>query len=193
MSSLQSLIDKVINDAKETCDKILSENKIECDKIIEDRVEEAEEKHKEIIEKAHSEASVLYDKIISGEELRIRNEKLKAKQESINKILKDLNNKLLNLNEKEYLQYLNNGLSSIDGLDNAEVIVAQKFKKSSEKVINGLNNNLRISKETLKNNDGFMVIKDKVTMDFTFLKIIDFYKESLEKIIVEQLFQEKKV
>lgn len=188
MSSLQNLIDKVKSDANAACEKILAENKMECDKIIAARVKAADTDYKDIIEKANNDALVLHDRMVSSEELKIRNKKLKTKQETIEKIIGELYNKLLNLDEKEYLQYLKNGLSTVSEVDGGMVIVSEKYKKSSAKIIKDKGNNFEISEETLKGNNGFMVIKDKVTMDFTYLKVIEFYKEDLEKIIVEQLF-----
>lgn|GEM_PF-3665791 len=186
MSNLQSLIDKVRVDTERACDEILAENKIECDNLMAKRAKEADAEYNEIIEKAHSEASILRDRMVSSEELKIRNKKLNAKQESIDSILKELYSKLLNLNEKKYLQYLKNGLSTIDEVEGAEVIVSEKYRKSSEKIIKDMGHDFKISQETLKENDGFKVIKGKVTMDFTYLKVIDFYKEDLEKIIIKE-------
>jgi len=186
VSNLQSLIDKVRVDTERACDEILAENKIECDNLMAKRAKEADAEYNEIIEKAHSEASILRDRMVSSEELKIRNKKLNAKQESIDSILKELYSKLLNLNEKKYLQYLKNGLSTIDEVEGAEVIVSEKYRKSSEKIIKDMGHDFKISQETLKENDGFKVIKGKVTMDFTYLKVIDFYKEDLEKIIIKE-------
>ena len=188
MLNLQNLIDKVKVETQEACDKIFAENKVECDKILAKGANEANTEYDKIIEKANNEALVLYDRMVSSVELKIRNKKLKAKQESIKNILRELYNKLLNLNEKEYLRYLKNRLSTISGFEDAEIIVSEKYKKASEKIIKSMDHNFKISEDTLKGNDGFKVIKGKVTMDFTYLKVIDFYKEDLEKIIVDQLF-----
>ncbi len=188
MSGLQNLINKVISDSKESSDKILKENEIECDKIKQEIEKETQKEYEEIINKAHQDASLLHERIISKEELNLRNKTLILKQESIENCMEKLRDRLMNLKEEEYLKYLKNGLLTVDASEDVEVKVANKFKKSAEKLLIKMGDKYKISNDTLKNNDGFILIKDKLIMDFTYESVIDFYKDDLEKMIIEELF-----
>lgn len=185
MSNLESLTNKILDDAKTEADRIIRESTKINEDIISSKVNEANEKKKRILEKAVAEAAMMKDRIISNAELKVRDEKLKAKQEILDRVFELSKEKLKDLNENQYFEFLKNNLKILN-LKGTELLIVPDKMKSKVKV-SGLYPKVS-DDETVES--GF-IIKDKdVTMNFSFDSLVDYVREELESEIAQDLFKE---
>ena len=126
MSNLNNLTSKILNDAKEEADKIVKSAEEKAKQKYDLEIKKAIAKKQTLLENARRERELLSDRIKSSANLKARNEKLKAKQTVINKVIDKLKAKLVNMNESDYINYLNQNIdkSSIAG---KELIVKKEF------------------------------------------------------------------
>lgn len=185
MSNLESLTNKILDDAKTEADRIIRESTKINEDIISSKVNEANEKKKRILEKAVAEAAMMKDRIISNAELKVRDEKLKAKQEILDRVFELSKEKLKDLNENQYFEFLKNNLKILN-LKGTELLIVPDKMESKVKA-SGLYPKVS-DDETVES--GF-IIKDKdVTMNFSFDSLVDYVREELESEIAQYLFKE---
>ena len=133
MSNLNNLTSKILNDAKEEADKIVKSAEEKAKQKYDLEIKKAIAKKQTLLENARRERELLSDRIKSSANLKARNEKLKAKQTVINKVIDKLKAKLVNMNESDYINYLNQNIdkSSIAG---KELIVKKEFVEKIYKI-----------------------------------------------------------
>lgn len=198
MANVESLVNKILNDAKEQENEILSKAEIEKNKIIEIKINEAKIKQKEIIEKAEEEAKLRKDRIISNANLKVRNDKLKAKQKIIKDVFELSIEKLNNLSKDEFLNYIKNQILSLDISGKYNLIINSKqIEFIDDDFIEGLNKSLKdkkinaqilLSNESLKDEYGFILEQNGIQINNTFKALVDSIKDDLEYEIASILF-----
>ena len=98
------------------------------------------------------------ERVISNAELRVRDEKLKAKQIIINKVFEEAKKKLLKIDDKTYIEFLQNNIKGLS-LKGSEVLVVPEDMKERVK---SLNLPIKVAEdETI---DSGFIIKDKDTL-----------------------------
>ena len=174
MSNLNNLTSKILNDAKEEADKIVKSAEEKAKQKYDLEIKKAIAKKQTLLENARRERELLSDRIKSSANLKARNEKLKAKQTVINKVIDKLKAKLVNMNEKEYINYLNQNIDK-KTITGKELIVKKEFP--SAKV-----------KENEFVTSGFVIEENGIQENYTFEVKLDFMRDELEVEISKLLF-----
>ena len=182
MSNLNNLTSKILNDAKEEADKIVKSAEEKAKQKYDLEIKKAIAKKQTLLENARRERELLSDRIKSSANLKARNEKLKAKQTVINKVIDKLKEKLVNMNESDYINYLNQNIdkSSIAG---KELIVKKEFADKVKQ---------EFSTAKVKENEfvssGFIIEENGIQENYTFEVKLDFMRDELEVEISKLLF-----
>ena len=182
MSNLNNLTSKILNDAKEEADKIVKSAEEKAKQKYDLEIKKAIAKKQTLLENARRERELLSDRIKSSANLKARNEKLKAKQTVINKVIDKLKAKLVNMNESDYINYLNQNIdkSSIAG---KELIVKKEFVDKVKQ---------EFSTAKVKENEfvssGFIIEENGIQENYTFEVKLDFMRDELEVEISRLLF-----
>ena len=182
MSNLNNLTSKILNDAKEEADKIVKSAEEKAKQKYDLEIKKVAAKKQTLLENARRERELLSDRIKSSANLKARNEKLKAKQTVINKVIDKLKAKLVNMNESDYINYLNQNIdkSSIAG---KELIVKKEFVEKVKK---------EFPTAKVKKNEfvtsGFIIEENGIQENYTFEVKLDFMRDELEVEISKLLF-----
>ena len=182
MSNLNNLTSKILNDAKEEADKIVKSAEEKAKQKYDLEIKKVASKKQTLLENARRERELLSDRIKSSANLKARNEKLQAKQIVINKVIDKLKEKLVNMNESDYINYLNQNIdkSSIAG---KELIVKKEFVEKVKQ---------EFSTAKVKENEfvtsGFIIEENGIQENYTFEVKLDFMRDELEVEISKLLF-----
>ena len=182
MSNLDNLTSKILTDAKSEADEIIKNAEEKANQKYDLEIKKVASKKQTLLENARRERELLSDRIKSSANLKARNEKLKAKQTVINKVIDKLKAKLVNMNESDYINYLNQNIdkSSIAG---KELIVKKEFVEKVKK---------EFPTAKVKKNEfvtsGFVIEENGVQENYTFEVKLDFMRDELEVEISKLLF-----
>ena len=181
-SNLNNLTSKILNDAKEEADKIVKSAEEKAKQKYDLEIKKAIAKKQTLLENARRERELLSDRIKSSANLKARNEKLKAKQTVINKVIDKLKAKLVNMNEKEYINYLNQNIDK-KSITGKELIVKKEFLNKVKK---------EFPSAKVKENEfvtsGFIIEENGIQENYTFEVKLDFMRDELEVEISKLLF-----
>ena len=106
MSSLDNITSKILNDAKGKAEEIVKTAKEKAEEKYMQTMKKYDLQKKALEENAVRERNLIVERMKSSGALKARNEKLKAKQSVIDKVIGKLKNQLVNMDEKEYIDYL---------------------------------------------------------------------------------------
>jgi len=182
LTKSQIILSKILNDAKEEADKIVKSAEEKAKQKYDLEIKKVDAKKQTLLENARRERELLSDRIKSSANLKSRNEKLKAKQTVINKVIDKLKAKLVNMNESDYINYLNQNIdkSSIAG---KELIVKKEFVDKVKQ---------EFSTAKVKENEfvssGFIIEENGIQENYTFEVKLDFMRDELEVEISRLLF-----
>lgn len=185
MSNLQTMTEKILENAKLESEKILSDAKAENQRLISEKTAEAKELKDMMVSKASKEAPLISERLVASQQLKARDAILKAKQEVIDKVFKSAKEKILDLDDNKFTEYLKNTVNGLELKGNEQLVVPEKYKKAVEAL--GLPVKLASDKST---NTGFMINTDSTVMNYSFDELIDFNREKLENEIAANLFGE---
>ncbi len=185
MSNLDNLTQKILEDAKNRASEIVTGAEKRNNSLINQRVKEANERKEKILEKAAVESEMLKDRVISSAELKVRDGKLSAKQEVMDTVFQMAKDKLSDLDQKEYLGFVESSIKDIDTEIKPTLLVqkekAQQLKELSDKVV-------LVEDESV--DSGFILKYGDIIYNYTFEALVDEIREDLEGEIVEKLFEE---
>ena len=183
MSNLDNLIQKILTDSKEKSSIILEEAKKAKDETIASREREANEEKRKILDRVTREAELAKERVISGAELKVRNEKLLAKQEVIEKAFQLAGQRLKSLDDSKYIDFLKSTLEQLDLSGNESLVVTESMKDKL--------GDLKINVARDDHVDSGFLIKDQgITLNYSFDSLIEHYREELETEVALQLFKE---
>ena len=185
MQNLESLTQKIMEDAKAEASRISEEADKKQKHIIDERVKEAKVISEKILEKKKSEANTLKERIISSAQRNIRNQELSAKQEVIDKVFEIAYMSLNDLKDEDYLKLVKKMLENED-LSKEKVL---KVPVGKEEIVKGLLNEGKIIEEPSLDS-GFIIVDGNVIYNFSFRDILDEMREELETEIASYLFKE---
>lgn len=184
MSNLENLTEKILEEAKIQADLQLRDAKAFEEEAISKKVKEAEEKKEKMLEKAKFEANLLKERIISNAEVTHRNALLNGKQKVIDQVFEKAKTKLAELPQEEYVAFLKNTVSSLN-LKGTEIL---KVKEEYKDAVKSLQLPLKLSEESVES--GFEILDDKVSLNYNFNDMVDFYRDDLVKDVASTLFRE---
>lgn len=185
MSKLESLTQRIMEDAKAKAESIMAEADRKSKSLLNTKIKEAQEKSEKLLEKANSEAAMVKDRVVSSAELKVRDEKLSAKQEILDTVFGMAKNKLEKLDDSQYGELLKKTLSNITIKGKANLIVPPSRKSIAEKVSGEFA--VTIDEKMLQ---GFMIKDEDIVYNYTFESLVDEAREQLEGDIALELFKE---
>lgn len=198
MASIENLVNKILEDAKNEAARINSEAKSEQSKIIDKKVKEAEEIKRDMLAKAEREAVTRKARVISNAQLKVRNEKLESKQKVVNNVFEEALIAINKLDNEKFNKYAENIILNAPIAGDEKIILSSNFKsvvddkfltsineKLKEK---GKNGNLRISNEERNLNGGFIIAKNGIELNYTFDALINSLKDEIEGEVIKSLF-----
>lgn len=198
MSNLNNLTSKILEDAKEKSEGIIKAAEQEAAGIIDKKLAEAKVIEKEYIDKANNEAVTKRERILSGAELKARNEKLSAKQSSVEKVLSQAVDKLNSLPLEQLLTFIKESVSSMNISGDEKLIVPAQYKDKIDaaflKDLNlALNLKGKIGNITLSNKEGsfkggFILEKNGIEINSVFEALVQSMRDELEYEVAKVLF-----
>ncbi|AIY84928.1 MAG: V-type ATP synthase subunit E [Clostridium baratii] len=198
MSNINNLTSKILSDAEERKESILKEANEEKAKIVSKKEALAKSEEATMVEKAKTEAKTAKERIISGAELRSRNEKLTAKQAVIDKVFEKSIEKLCKMSDQEIKEFIKNKIVNADVVGDETIILNEKGNKlvdanllkeiNSELLAKGKKGELTISKEVRNFKGGFILEKDGIEINNTFEDLVNSERDDLEFEVAKVLF-----
>lgn len=185
MSNLQNLTEKILEEARIKAEALISDAEAFNNDTVSKKVREAEEKKAKLLEKAVFEANLLKERIIGNAEVISRNEILSEKQKVIEMVFSEAKNKLKSLPENEYVDFLQKTLSSLELTGDETLVVTDAAKDAVKRL--GLKQKIS---ETESVESGFLVKDQKVSLNFNFNDMVDFYRDELVKEVANSLFKD---
>lgn len=184
MSNLENLTEKILEEGRNQAEAMVREAEAYRDDIVMKKVKEAEEKKEKMLEKSKFEANLLKERIVSNAEVIKRNTLLNEKQKIIDKVFQEAKNRLSNLPKEDYIEYLKTTLSTLKWKGTETVLVKPEYRDEIE----ALGLGYRISDKTVES--GFQVMDDKISLNYNFNDMVDFYRDELVKDVASTLFKE---
>ena len=172
MSNLDNLTSKILADAKAQADKIVKDAQEKAQHKYDLEIKKINAKKETVLENARRDRELLSERIKSSANLKARNRKLEAKQAVIDKVIDKLKTKLVNMDEKKYINYLNQNIDK-NTITGKELIVKKEF---AEKVKNEFVTS------------GFIIEENGIQENYTFEVKLDFMRDELEVEISKLLF-----
>jgi V/A-type H+-transporting ATPase subunit E len=185
MSKLESLTQKILEDAQAKADSMLAEADKKSKGLLNARVREAQDRKEKIIEKATSEAVMAKDRVVSSAELKVRDEKLSAKQEILERVFEMARNRLDEIDDSQYVAILEKALKDINLKGSGTLVVPTARKALAEGVVK----NLPVTADDSMGS-GFMIKDDDILYNYTFESLIDELRDQVEGDIAVELFKE---
>lgn len=185
MSNLENLTEKILEEARMKAQAIVNDAEAFNDDVVTKKVREAEDKKARLLEKADFEANLLRDRIVGNAEVSSRNEILKGKQKVIEMVFVEAKEKLRSLSKTEYLDFLQKTLSSLKLSGNETLVVTEAAREE----VKSLGLKQKVS-ETESVDSGFLVKDQKISLNFNFNDMVDFYRDELVKDVANSLFEE---
>ncbi len=198
MSNINNLTSKILSDAEERKESILKEANEEKAKIVSKKEALAKSEEATMVEKAKTEAKTAKERIISGAELKSRNEKLTAKQAVIDKVFENSIEKLCKMSDEEIKEFIKNKIVNADIVGDEAIILNEKGNKlvdanllkeiNSELLAKGKKGELTISKEVRNFKGGFILEKDGIEINNIFEDLVNSERDDLEFEVAKVLF-----
>lgn len=184
MSNLENLTDKILEEAKKKAEKQIKEAQAFSEDAVSRKIREAEEKKAKLLEKAAFDANLLKERMISNAEVNSRNEVLSGKQKVIDMVFAEAKNKLSHLPKDDYIRYIKNTLSTLKLKGTETLLVKSEYKDE----IKALGLGFEIADETVES--GFQIKDEKISLNYNFNDMVDFYRDELVKDVANALFKE---
>ncbi|HEY4532886.1 MAG TPA: V-type ATP synthase subunit E [Fusobacterium sp.] len=183
MSHLDNLMKEIMQQATKEAEELLEKAKLESLKASEIEEAKAEKRSKEILQKAEIEGIAQKEKIISNAKLKARDMVLFAKQEIVSNVLNRVLEKLKHFDEKQYLCFVESRIKQVKEPDDTiEVLLTKEMKQKIGNKVFGY----QVSEETVAS--GCSIKVGELFYNNEFTTLLDFYKEDLEKEILEKIF-----
>lgn len=198
MSNVNNLTSKILKDAEERKAKILADAENEKASIITKKTNEANSLEAQMLEKAKREAQTSKERVISGAELKARNERLKAKQVIIQEVFEKSVEELCKLDQDKYIAFVKETILSSGVTGDEKLILNEEGKKfiteavvaeiNKELASKGKKGEISIVSEAGSFKGGFILEKDGIEINNTFEALVDSLKEDLEFEVARELF-----
>ncbi len=179
MSNLDNIIDKIESTAKETASEILNRAEMENKTKMDKELSEAENLAKEIIHRAEEESLQIKDTVTASVNREARDILLTAKQEVVDRVFDLAKERLIDISDTDFKNILINFLEKHEIPDDAVIEIPKNRN------IEGINGNSIVGVDGLKT--GFRVLKDGISDNYDFEKIVDYLREDLEEKVIEMI------
>jgi V/A-type H+-transporting ATPase subunit E len=196
--SLEKIIERIKQDAKDQAEEIKKNASDASDKMIEEAKKQAEQVKAQALEEAKNEAVIHKQRLISAANLDLRKDILTEKQKAIDSAFKESMDTLLNMKDDEYQKIMIKMIVPNVVAGNEEIILSERDKarlgKGSLDKINsevskaGKKGRLTISKDTYNILGGFVLKRGNIELNNSFESLFNSVREDLESEVSKVLF-----
>ncbi len=186
MGNGQTLIDKIISDAKVLTDDVIAKANDEANEIMTAAKTKAAKEKAKFDEMAKQEAQKAVAKEISSAEMRAKKLILSQKQECLEEVLKEAENKLLSLSGDKYKDTIITMIKNANVDSECEIILSKKDKDSFGDEISQMD--YKVSGEVRDIDGGFIVKNGDIEYNYSFKSIISVQREDILQLAAGILF-----
>ncbi len=183
MGDIQKLTDEILEDARTKAEKILADAQKRAGEMKEHAEHESLAHKNRILQRAQVEAGLITERIVSGANLRVRDEKLAAKGQVIDKVMDRVREKIQKLPADVELNTILEKLKERGGLKADETLLVGPGM--AERVKSSLKTAQVEEREGVY---GFIIDRAGVLENHSFDTQLDFLKEDLEAEASQILF-----
>lgn len=199
MAGIENLKNRIIKDNEDRAKQIENDAKAKAEEVISQAKNKADEIMNNMKAKAEKDGQERKERLISRAQLDARNEVLSAKQEAIDMVLGNAVNRISQMDDKEYLDFIENLLLSSVETGEEEIIFSKKDKARIQPsfitVVNdklnamGKKGLVKISNETRDIGSGFILVNGGLEINCSIESQIRLLRDSLEGDIANLLFE----
>ncbi len=132
MSNLDNIVNKILEDSALKSEELIKAARKEEERLISSKTSEARLIEKQILDKAARESITAKERILSGAQLKVRNEKLEAKQSIINKVFQKAIDELNNMKREDLENYIIERIASMNITGEEKLILSKGYFDSLE-------------------------------------------------------------
>jgi V/A-type H+-transporting ATPase subunit E len=200
MPGLESIIQKIKEDADSVLLQLEAQTKAQTDQIIEDARLELETKRKEMQKNAQAAGLLKQERMISMAKLEGSKTLLKTKRDLMEQVFDKTVRLLTGMKDSEYEKLLIRMIVNADPVESGSVRLNERDKKristffihSVNKEFKKKGKNVSFTLDPVPGNfsGGFVLICGNVEINGTFEKIVEMRRSELERIVSETLFSD---
>ena len=193
--SIESIAEKIVNDAKEYADGLISVANQEAESIIIKAKEEAKAHKTQMAERATEEVVSIRHKRHAAAELEARKLRLAAKQKALANAMEAAIDQLAEMAPNEYIAFLAERIAETDVKEGQLLLNAKDKAAIGEKLVQTANKSLKggkltLSDQTMNARGGFVLKTGAVEINSTLETMVYAAKESVTPMVLEALFHE---
>ncbi len=190
MNSKEKILDGIKAAAATEADEILSLAQKKAEKIIAEAKQRAEDSKKEAVCSAENKAAAILKNSESSKRLVVRDNLLSFKRNTINELLVKAVDEINSYNDEEYFNFLYSIAEKNATLQGGILCLNEKDLSRElaefEKKVEALE--LKISKEAIDSNGGFILKYNDISINCTFSALINEKSEQLTDCVNKILF-----
>lgn len=193
MSNLENLTAKIKADGQLKAKTILDNAENDKRKLLADTEAEASAESRRLLAATEEESKRIVDLALSAKRVETRDRLLAAKRQTIERAFSAANQKLTAIDKDAYESFLSRYLTDMNLTPGECLRVPQAYAAVID--MDALNGKLTAAGKptvTLDKQaytaDGFKLVKDDIENDNSFDALIDYYRATLEQMVVEALF-----
>lgn len=196
MSGKDSIIEKILSDAKVTSEKTIEEARLKADEIVSSAKSQAEEYKSKEVAVAEASISDILKRKVTVANLEVRKIILQSKQEVIDRVFKDALESITSLPKDEYKSLIF-GMLKAEAQDNDIVTVSARDKDiiTAAFILDAgkkLNKKLRMNETYGNFNGGIILTSGAYDKNLTLDVELGMLREEMEPEIAATIFGESK-
>jgi len=182
MADIQKLTDEILKEAAQTAEQILAETQTQVDQKVEEATKASLAKKELLLKRADQESKLMAERIVSGANLKLRDDILTAKGKIIDRVLDKVQDGIKRLPLEEEFNYIAKNLKGRNFKDDEVVIV----KPSLADKVKTLLGHAKVKEE--EGISGFAIDRKGVIENHSLETILDYLREDLEAEASKILF-----
>lgn len=196
--SLEKIIERIEQDAKNQAEEIIKNASANSDKIIQEANERANQVKSQALEESKKQASVHKQRLISTASLDLRKDILIEKQRTIDSAFQEAMDNLLKMRDDEYQKIIIKMILPNVLTGNEEIILSERDKTRLGKgFLDKINNELSkagkkgrltIAKDSYNILGGFVLRRGNVELNNSFESLFNSIREDIESEVSKVLF-----
>ena len=196
MSGLDKMKAQILKEAEDSAQEILSKAREEARKILENAQEEADGQAQKIASKAEKDALDQASRAASAQDMQRKQAYLAAKQEVIREVLQKAYRRILDLDDREYFEFMEKLLEKYALPENGEIRFTEKdlnrmpegFSGKVKTIAAEKGGSLEISGAPCAGEGGFLLVYGGVEENCTIKAVFDSKREELSDQVNRMLF-----
>lgn len=189
MNGLDSIVSRIIEQAKEDSDNIIKKAQEDAEGIISEARETAKMKSDEILDKAEKECSEIKKRGDSFVDLEKRKMLLSAKREVLDDFYGKIAGRLYDMSQEEYIRFYGNIIEHESRYDS--IVFSTSEKNNAEKLIDVQKEKGIVFKNVSFSDrlqHGIILKSGNISVVYSIDQIVDAYREETEASVAKELF-----